>query len=178
MANDLKSDILQVLEQTKAEIQANMQAKRINASGRTSGSIRVEEYDGGMRIVGGRASVHDIPNSPSIYGSDTAPIGTLEFGRGGGKVPRGFYYILRQWSKEKGISFANESERNRFAFFLARKIAREGTRRNKENQDVYSTPVEKAKAEIKTITKASIQNSFAAAFAGLKTSSIRGAFSS
>lgn len=176
MANDLQGDIIRILEQAKAEIQANMQARQVNASGRTSASIRVEVYDGGVRLLGGYEGVHSIPNSPGIYGSDTAPIQTLEFGRKGGGVPKGLYYILREWSKEKGIRFASEQERGTFAYFLARKIAREGTARNKENKDIYSTPVEKAKAEVNKTVRATISNTFAAAFGAFKASNIRGAF--
>lgn len=49
---------------------------------------------------------------------------TLEKGREGGKVPKGFYYIIKQWAKDKGIVADNI---NRFAYFTARKIADYGT---------------------------------------------------
>lgn len=126
-----------MLERAKADIQAQMQAKRINASGRTSASLHVEMYDGGVRLVGG--------------GQGTAPFPTLEIGREGGAVPQGFYYILKQWSRDKGIQFAKESERSTFAYFLARKIAREGTARHKSPDDIYSTVVTQAVANINEV---------------------------
>lgn len=176
MANELESDIIKILEQMKQEIRANMSSKRINASGRTSESLRVEKYADGLRLVGGSNSTHGIADSPSIYGSDTAPIPTLEFGRKGGKVPRGFYYIIKEWTREKGLTFATESERATFAYFVARKIAREGTRRNETNADVYSTPVMNARDRIEKAVKASLQNTLAAALAGARVVNIRGAF--
>lgn len=176
MANTLESEIIKVLEQTKQEIRANMSSKRINASGRTSESLRVEKYADGLRLVGGTNGTHDITDSPSIYGSDTAPIPTLEFGRKGGKVPRGFYYIIKEWTREKGLSFADEGERSTFAFFVARKISREGTKRDKENADVYSTPVMSAKEKIENIFKSNLNNTLKAALTGARIINVRGAF--
>ena len=177
MANTIESDILRVLTDTKDAIQASMQAQRINASGRTSASMRVDVYEGGMRLVGGTNGQRSIPESPGIYGSETAPIPTLEFGREGGKVPRGFYYIIRDWSRAKGLRFASDIERNTFSYFVARKIAREGTRRNTDNADVYSTPVSNAKERINAILQQSVAKTVRAAIGGENVTSLRGAFS-
>ena len=185
MAEQLESDIIRVLTQTRDEIRANMEAKRINASGRTSASIRVETYDGGVRLVGGYDTTHKVADYPPIKGTadapDTAPIPTLEVGRPGGgnpPAPRGFYYILRQWSRDKGINFSSERDRDTFAYFLSRKIAREGTQRNKVPADVYSTPVENAKARLAEIFAANIARTMRAAMGGARVTSLRGAFSS
>lgn len=176
MANTLEQDIIKVLTETRDEIKRNMEARKVNASGRTSESLRVEQYDGGVRLVGGYAGTHTIDNSPSIYGSDTAPIPTLEVGREGGKVPKGFYYIIREWSKEKGLRFSSESERNTFAYFVSKKIAREGTQRHNINLDVYSTPVMNARTKIEYIISKSLANTLRAALGGVAVSSLRGAF--
>lgn len=176
MATPLESEIIKVLTETRDEIRANMQAQRINASGRTSASLRVEIYEGGVRLVGGYNGRHDIADAPGIYGNDTAPIPTLEFGREGGKVPLGFYYIIKDWAKSKGLNFANESERATFAYFVARKIAREGTRRNDNHADVYSTPVNNAKEKINMIIRQSVNNTIRAALGGGNITSLRGAF--
>lgn len=176
MANTLEADIIRILNETKDQIRANMQSRGVNASGRTSASIRVEQYDGGVRLVGGLDARHDIQDSPNIYGSDTAPIPTLEFGRVGGKVPKGFYYIIRQWTKEKGLQFADEQERNTFAYFVARKIAREGTKRAYNNQDIYSTPTQIAKERINDLLQASLSNTIRAAIGGGKVTTLKGAF--
>lgn len=125
------------------EIRMNMQAAGVNATGKTSASVRVRETDNKLQLV--------------IGGEDTAPAFTLEIGRRGGKVPAGFVEILKQWSIDKGINFSSESERARFAYFLSKKIAREGTERNKNNIDVYSSTV-KAKAEnIKALCREYLQ---------------------
>ena len=126
--------IEQRLEKLKGEIVGNMASKKINASGRTASSFRVEKYDNGFRLIGG--------------GEGAAPLFTLEVGRPGGKVPMGFTSILVQWSRDKGITFATERERNTFAYFLGKKIAKEGTKRNKQNEDIYSSAVRSAVEEI------------------------------
>lgn len=174
MAKDLKGQIADALTQTRDEIRANMEAKRINASGSTSASLRVDEYPLGVRLVGGSDRTHTIP--PDIYASDTAPIPTLEVGRTGGKVPQGFYYIIREWTKEKGLSFANESERNTFSYFVSRKIAREGTRRNVMPVDVYSTPVEKAKRTIADLVRRRTDDTIKKALGGASVATIQTAF--
>lgn len=176
MANTLEADIIRVLNETKDQIRANMQSRGVNASGRTSASIRVEPYEGGIRLVGGLDARHDIQDSPNIYGNETAPIPTLEIGRVGGKVPKGFYYIIRQWSREKGLTFADEQERNTFAYFVARKIAREGTKRAQNNLDIYSTPTQLAKERINNLLQASLSNTVRAAIGGEKVTTLKGAF--
>ena len=45
--------IEQRLEKLKGEIVGNMASKKINASGRTASSFRVEKYDNGFRLIGG-----------------------------------------------------------------------------------------------------------------------------
>lgn len=126
--------IEQRLEKLKSEIVGNMASKKINASGRTASSFRVEKYDNGFRLIGG--------------GEGAAPLFTLEVGRVAGKVPMGFTSILVQWSRDKGLTFATESERNTFAYFLGKKIAKEGTKRNKQKEDVYSSAVKSAVDDI------------------------------
>lgn len=174
MENSIIEQITDVLVQTRDEIRANMDAKKINASGRTSASLRVERRGNKIVLVGGNSQTHTVHGD--IYGSDTAPIPTLEVGREGGKVPRGFYYIIREWSREKGLSFANESERNTFAFFVARKIAREGTKRHLLPADVYSTPVQKAKERIEKIANENVRKTIRDAIGGIKVSTIATAF--
>lgn len=136
----LKEQVLQRLTQAAVEIQASMDDAGVNASGRTRASIRVREVDGGtLQLVGG--------------GQNAAPVPTLEVGRAGGNVPKGFSEILLQWSRDKGLQFETESKRKSFAYLLARKIAREGTERHKQNIDVYSTIAQTAADEIAEIIK-------------------------
>lgn len=179
MSSTLEQDIWSILNQAKDEIRLNLASKHINASGRTSASIHTEVYEKGVRLVGGSNDTHTVGDYP--YGSaeapDTAPIPTLEVGRKGGDVPRAFYYIIRQWTRDKGLNFQSERERSTFAYFLSRKIAREGTRRNKMPEDVYSTPVENAKERIRKAAKESMKNTLQAALGGVQVTSLKGAFS-
>lgn len=176
MANTLEADIIRILSETRDKIRANMDAQKVNASGRTSASIRVEPYEGGVKLVGGTDSDHKIEDYPSIIGTDTAPIPTLEVGRVGGNVPRGFYYIIREWSREKGLNFSSESERGTFAYFVARKIARSGTKRSTAPLDIYSTPVEEAKVKINEIIRESLSRTVRAALGGSSVKGLKGAF--
>jgi hypothetical protein len=124
-------NIAQILLQARDEIRANMQAKGINASGRTSAALEVVQGSGKIALV-------------KTQGQN-APFGTLQYGRAGGRVPAGFYEILKQWSRDKGLSFSSEQERGTFAYFLARKIAREGTQRHRSpRNDIYDETLEKA----------------------------------
>ncbi len=136
-AESIKKQVSERLTVAVSEIQASMQANGVNASGRTSASFRVETTDDGVQLIGG--------------GDDTAPVATLEVGRKGGNVPAGFAGILEQWSRDKGLVFETESRRKSFAYLLGRKIAREGTQRSKEPQDVYSSIVQQAADDIKDI---------------------------
>ena len=124
-------NIAQILLQAREQIRANMRDKGINASGRTSASLQVVQRGDKLQLIKAQG--------------ENAPFGTLQYGRAGGRVPRGFYEILKQWSRDKGLSFANEQERGTFAYFLSRKIAREGTQRHRSpRNDIYDEPLEKA----------------------------------
>ena len=142
MSDTLKQDIVRLLTQTRDEIRANMAAKNINASGRTSASLTVGEYRGGVRLY--------------FKPGNVAPMETLEIGRPGGRVPSNFTDIIVQWSKDKGLAWGNEKQRRKIAGAVAwGKIRRYGTNRHENPEDVYSTPVEKARREI---GKIAVQN--------------------
>ena len=99
------------------------------ASGRTIQSLHVDVDDDGGTLFGRKA------------------FGTLETGRRGGKVPKGFYHIILQWVKDKGI---NVEKPKTFAYFVARKIAREGTKlyRQGGRDDIYSNEIPKTEESI------------------------------
>lgn len=150
MTEDIKGNIVSMLETLKSDIQKRMEIEGINASGITSASFHVEAYDGGVKLVAG--------------GEGAAPIETLEIGRPGGNVPAGFRFILYAWSIDKGISFSSDSERMSFAYLLGKKIQREGTLRNANHVDVYSSLVKEASGKIEskiaTALKESIKLNF------------------
>lgn len=131
MADNVSNTIACILTQARDEIRANMQMQNINASGRTSAALQVRQNGSRIELV-------------KVAG-ENAPFHTLQYGRSGGKVPAGFYYIIKQWTRDKGLQFSNETERGTFAYFTARKIAREGTSRHETpNTQVYSETIKKA----------------------------------
>ena len=110
------------LEALKQRIIENHRSAGQVASGRTIASLKVEiTGDGG--VLWGRSA-----------------FGTLETGRKPGKVPAGFWKIIRQWMDDKGIQVEKPDS---FAYLVARKIAREGTQlfRNGGRSDIYSPEV-------------------------------------
>ena len=135
--NELKKQIGEILIVAMADIRNNMENKGINASGRTSSSLKVENYDKGIRLVS--------------RGEDIAPFGTLEVGRRAGKVPKGFRHILYQWSIDKGLQFEKDAQRKTFAYFLAKKIADNGTARHRNpRNDIYSQVVNKVVQDVES----------------------------
>jgi hypothetical protein len=68
-------------------------------------------------------------------------IGVLEKGRKKGKVPYDFKNLLIRWAKAKGITFGSQKELNTFAYFLSKRIQKEGTSRFYKNEDIFTTPV-------------------------------------
>lgn len=139
MTDEIVGKIAGILTSARDNIRASMESKGVNASGRTSASLQVVQRGDSIMLI--KAA------------GNNAPMQTLQTGRAGGKVPAGFYDIIKQWSRDKGLSFANERERNTFAYFTARKIAREGTARHKEPIEVYDTIVDDAVEEIRSVSR-------------------------
>ena len=105
------------------------------ASGRTIASLRIEVDNDGGTLFGRKA------------------FGTLETGRKGGRVPKGFYHIILQWVKDKKIQVEKPKT---FAYFVARKIAKEGTSlyRRGGRDDIYSNEIPKTtESVLKRITE-------------------------
>lgn len=142
----MKDKIRKILEQAKEQIKLNLDVENINASKRTSDSLQVVEYDGGVKLV--------------IGGEDTAPLSTLEIGRPGGAVPFNFQEIIKQWIIDKGLStnpipyVRQPSDRwqpkytpeerglNAAAGAIAHKIKKVGTDRHLQpRNDIYSNVV-------------------------------------
>lgn len=122
---EVQNIIFEELEDLRKRIISNIDSTGRRASGRTSGSMHTDVLEN-RGILFGRMA-----------------FGTLETGRKPGKVPAGFYQIIKQWVIDKGISFDSQSERNSFAYLVSRKIAREGTQlyRTGAEADVYTTEV-------------------------------------
>ena len=130
---EVQNIIFEELEDLRKRIISNIDSTGRRASGRTSGSMHT-----------------DISENRGILFGRMA-FGTLETGRKSGKVPAGFYQIIKQWVIDKGISFDSQAERNSFAYLVSRKIAREGTQlyRTGAEADVYTTEVPETIERIK-----------------------------
>lgn len=118
--------IKEELELLAMRIQANLASTGTNASGRTSKSLHVEMDNDGGRLMG------------------RGFFSTTETGRNKGGAPGGFYYIIRQWMKDKGVH-ADDGNDNRMAYFISRKIPREGSKlfRDGGRADIYSNEIPK-----------------------------------
>lgn len=124
MIIEAKKVIQEELEDLKKRIIVNHERAGQVASGRTRASLRVEVSE----------------ESGALWGR--SPFGTLETGRKPGKVPKGFYHIILQWVKDKGIKVDNPKT---FAYFVSQKIAKEGTElfRSGGRADIYSNEIPK-----------------------------------
>lgn len=126
------------LENVKAKIASQMAANNRNASGRSVGSLIVEASG----------------NVGTLYGSKSFL--AMERGRKGGKVPKGFVGIIKQWIIDKGIAVAPIPSKTRRAILspderglrsmagaIAHKIIKEGTRLYRDGgyNDIYTTAV-------------------------------------
>lgn len=126
------------LENVKSKIASQMSANNRNASGRSVASLIVEAAG----------------NTGTLYGSKSFL--AMERGRKGGRVPKGFVGIIKQWIIDKGISVAPIPSKTRRAILspderglrsmagaIAHKIMKEGTRlyRNGGYNDIYTSAV-------------------------------------
>lgn len=130
---EVQNIVFEELEDLRKRIISNIDSSGRRASGRTSESMRTDVSEDRGVLFGRMA------------------FGTLETVRKPGKVPVGFYQIIKQWVIDKGISFDSQSERNSFAYLVSRKIAREGTQlyRRGADTDVYTAEVPETISRIK-----------------------------
>lgn len=161
---DLKKEIISILNETKEKIISNIDSQGIKASGRTQKSLKVE--DRGEHLV----LIQEATDK-------AAPFTTLQYGRPGGNVPRGFAAIIRQWIIDKGIQtqpipyVRTPSERWQpkytpeirgqmaAAGAIAEKIAKIGTDRHKTpNENVYSAAINEAIEKIEKMFVQSIKS--------------------
>lgn len=134
----IQSIIKRHLEKVKEKIANQMDANHRNASGRSVASLSVEVAD----------------NVGTLYGSKSYL--AMEKGRKGGKVPQGFFGIIRQWVIDKGLSVTpipaktsrailspDERGLRSLAGAIAYKIMKEGTRLHRDGgyNDIYTSAV-------------------------------------
>jgi len=115
----------QELDTLKADIINRHELARQVVSGRTRDSFEVVVDSRGGQLLG------------------ASYVGVLERGRGRGDVPKGFYHIIKRWAEAKNITFKSEADKNRFAYFVAKKIREEGTAlyRSQQPEDIFTTAI-------------------------------------
>ncbi len=143
---DLKPPTDNIAEDCIQEIRTAIVDNGITASGRTQRSLNFTDTGDKLRIFMDKGG---------------APPKTLQSGRGGGKVPKGFVGIIAQWIKDKGLNVrlvpyktdrkhkytVEERSLNMMAGAIANKIKEIGTKRHLEpRNDIYTPALEKAKA--------------------------------
>jgi len=146
---DAKELILKHLTAVRDAMRSQMDMYGRNATGKHSRDLHIEATIG--------------------YGLLWSPYwswNVMETGRAGGKVPLGFRKIIYDWSIAKGINIApvpykregdhkytpEERGRMTFAYFVAKKIMKEGTSlfRSGVRQDIYSGVINSEVAALNT----------------------------
>lgn len=147
--------IKQVLDKMVAQIRSNLESTGTNASGRTSASLRVVMTNTGGEIWGRRY------------------FRGVEQGRAGGRVPRGFTSIIRQWILDKGLTPSaipykrkpsakwqpkytpEERGLRQMASAIARTIEKSGTSlyRRGGRKDIFTNVIEENKPAILQVAK-------------------------
>lgn len=139
---DVRYIIVGELGNALGAIRENMASKNVNASGRTSASMRVEDRGDSIVLVMG--------GDRSKYGR-TAPLDTLEIGSRKGVRGRWFIPIIHDWTIDKGMTFESDSHRWAVSTIIARKIEENGTERSRNPIDVYSSVVQETKDNIRSL---------------------------
>lgn len=142
METSVRSIVSSHLNAIKDGIEMHMEQMGRNASGSTVRSMVVNTTDNGGTLEGSKSFMY------------------LEHGRGPGKVPKGFYEIIKDWVIAKGISYQDMIPKNgtpeqglaRLSGAIAHSIITKGTRlyRDNEYNDIYSSLIEQ---EVELLSK-------------------------
>lgn len=122
-----KSILAQELEGLRQRIAQNIINNGQQASGKTVQSLRVETS----------------ADTGRLYARPY--FGVMETGRKAGPVPKGFAKIIEEWALNKGLGlqFDRKYKLQSFAYLVARKIWKEGTKLHRAGgrSDVYSKEI-------------------------------------
>ena len=123
MLKEVRGYIRECLEAVSERIKRNIDEKGRTASGATAASLEVSVGNLGGTLYGSRSFL------------------AIQRGRKGGKVPRGFVGIIRQWIIDKGIS--EERAQLSAARAIAYSIMKNGTSlyRRGGYDDIYDTAI-------------------------------------
>lgn len=148
-------ELKNILDKMVAEMRDNLASTGTNASGRTSASLRVVMTNTGGQIWGRRY------------------FRGVEQGRAGGRVPRNFRSIIRQWILDKGITPSaipykrkhsakwqpkytpEERGLRQMASAIAHTIEKSGTSlyRKGGRTDIFTNVIEENKADLLKVAK-------------------------
>ena len=147
------------MTQLKERIIANMQAQGAVASGKTIRSLQV--------VTDG--------DSVALISAQQMPFWTLEKGRAGGAIPRGFADIIYEWMKVKGVHgdpipyltdrqhkyTAQERGDRSLAWVISKSIKRKGTKLFQQGgrDTIYSQEIPKTIEAIQMKLSALLQSS-------------------
>lgn len=142
METSVRNIVSSHLNAIKDGIALHMEQMGRNASGSTVRSMVINTNDSGGTLEGSKSFIY------------------LEHGRGPGKVPKGFYEIIKDWVIAKGISYQDMIPKNgtpeqglaRLSGAIAHSIITKGTRlyRDNEYNDIYSSLIEQ---EVELLSK-------------------------
>lgn len=144
-----------ILDKMVSEMRENLAKTNTNASGRTSASLRVVMTNTGGEIWGRRY------------------FRGVEQGRAGGRVPRNFHSIIRQWILDKGLTPSaipykrqpsakwqpkytpEERGLRQMASAIAHTIEKSGTSlyRRGGRKDIFTNVIEENKTDILKVAK-------------------------
>ncbi|NCA93502.1 hypothetical protein EOM82_09830 [bacterium] len=103
----MRAKIVEILNQIKTDIEANIDASGVSATGKSRNSLRIVEYDKGVKLV-----------------SSFKYFAVLEAGRRPGKMPP--TKPIEDWIYARGLQKETDAKTRGFAFAIARKIGKEG----------------------------------------------------
>lgn len=103
----MRARIIEILNQIKTDIEANIDASGVSATGKSRNSLQVVEYDNGVKLV-----------------SSFKYFAVLEAGRRPGKMPP--TKPIEDWIYARGLQKETDAKTRGFAFAIAKKIGQEG----------------------------------------------------
>ena len=103
----MRAKIVEILNKIKTDIEANIDASGVSATGKSRNSLSVVEYDTGVKLV-----------------SSFKYFAVLETGRRPGKMPP--TKPIEDWIYARGLQKETDAKTRGFAFAIARKIGAEG----------------------------------------------------
>lgn len=123
--DDLNQVILNSLQELVGEIQQNIDRSGKTTTGKAKREIEIQSDGFNYKVLG-------VPY-----------FNTLEDGREGGNVPKGFYYLIKDWAINKGLFQSTDRDLSRFAYFTSRKIANYGTEQYRlgKRTDIYTNTI-------------------------------------